>query len=366
MAHSACPAAGLKFKDELIANAKKVASSGKGILASDESPGTCKKRFDEISLECNDENQRRYRELLYTTPGIEEAISGVIMYEATMNQSTGDGKRFVDLLQEKGIVVGIKVDKGLKSLPGSTTGEQWTAGLDDLADRAGKFYQAGARFAKWRNVLKISKDGNPTDASILDCTTTLAKYAVICQEAGLVPIVEPEIMLDGDHDMETARRIHKKVWAMQWDMCTKYGLLLEGSLFKPSMVVPGADFDGGKKAPADEVAAVTIDTLLQTVPAAMPGITFLSGGQSEEEASVHLNAMNKYKPCPWNVSFSYGRALQASVLKTWKGLDENREAAQTMLKAIADVNGLAAAGKYDKSKGHPSTTGDLYVKNYTY
>eukprot|EP00747_Dinoflagellata_sp_TGD_P145371 gnl/TRDRNA2_/TRDRNA2_176582_c0_seq1.p1 gnl/TRDRNA2_/TRDRNA2_176582_c0~~gnl/TRDRNA2_/TRDRNA2_176582_c0_seq1.p1 ORF type:complete len:385 (-),score=97.39 gnl/TRDRNA2_/TRDRNA2_176582_c0_seq1:440-1543(-) len=361
MARSPDPAA--KYKDELIATAKQVAAKGKGILASDESPGTCKKRFDSINLECTDENQRRYRELLYSTPGLEESISGVIMHESTFKQSTSSGQGFVDYLRRKGILVGIKVDTGLKDLPGSTTGEQWTSGLDDLAQRAAKFYEGGARFAKWRNVLKISKDGNPTDAAIIDCTTTLAKYAVICQANGLVPIVEPEVMLDGDHDLGTAQRIHEKVWKMQYDMCSKYGMLLEGSLFKPSMIVPGADLP---KAKAAEVAKVTIETLRRTVPPAMPGITFLSGGQSEAEATDHLNEMNKCGSCPWNVSFSFGRALQASVLKAWQGKDENKKAAQDMLKALSDVNGLAAKGAYNSSKGHPSTSGSLYVKDYVY
>lgn len=352
-----------KFQDELVKNAKAIASRGKGILASDESPGTCKKRFDDIALECNDENQRRYRELLYTTPGLEDHISGVIMYDATFWQKHTDGTPFVELLQKKGIVVGVKVDKGLAELPGTNTGEQWTKGLDDLQARCRKYYENGARFAKWRNVLKISKNGNPSEAAIFDCTMTLAKYATICQSEGLVPIVEPEVMLDGDHDIETAYRVHRRVWQSQYAACQLYGMLLEGSLFKPSMVVPGADI--AKETP-ERVAQFTIDALLQTVPAAMPGITFLSGGQSEEEATIHLNEMNKQKACPWNVSFSFGRALQASVLKTWKGEDENKEAAQQVLKAIAMVNGLACMGQYEKEKGHPSTSGSLYVKGYTY
>jgi len=361
MARTPAPAA--KYRDELIATAKQVATPGKGILASDESPGTCKKRFDSINKECTEETRRQYRELLYSTPGLEESISGVIMHEETFKQSTSSGQSFVEYLRSKGIAVGIKVDTGLKDFPGSTTGEQWTSGLDDLAARAAKFYEAGARFAKWRNVLKISKDGNPTDAAILDCTMTLAKYAVICQANGLVPIVEPEIMLDGDHDLETAQRIHEKVWRRQYDMCATYGMLLEGSLFKPSMIVPGADLP---KAKAAEVAKVTIDTLRKTVPAAMTGITFLSGGQSEQEASEHLNEMNKCGTCPWNVSFSFGRALQASVLKAWQGKEENVKAAQDMLKALSDVNGLAAKGAYNATKGHPSASGSLYVKDYVY
>jgi len=357
------PVPGGRFREELVKNARYIASRGKGILASDESPGTCKKRFDDISLECTDENQRKYRELLYATPGIEDHISGVIMYDATFWQKTSDGTRFVDLLQKKGILVGVKVDKGLVGLPGSQTGEQWTKGLDDLQVRCKTYYENGARFAKWRNVLKISKDGNPSDVAILECTACLAKYASICQSEGLVPIVEPEVMLDGDHSIEVAYRVHQKVWEAQYAACQMYGMLLEGSLFKPSMVVPGADLP--KESP-QKVAQYTIDALLSTVPRAMPGITFLSGGQSEEEATIHLNEMNRYKPTPWNISFSFGRALQATVLKTWGGKDENKVAAQQVLKAISMVNGMAAMGEYDGQKGHPSTSGSLYVKGYTY
>merc|ERR1712151_1265595 len=185
----------------------------------------------------------------------------------------------------------------------------------------------------------------------------------ICQTEGLVPIVEPEVMLDGDHDIGTSQRVHQKVWGAQYAMCQTYGMLLEGSLFKPSMVVPGADLPKEKP---EVVAAATIDTLLRTVQAAMPGITFLSGGQSEEEATIHLNAMNSIRPTPWNVSFSFGRALQASVLKTWKGEDANKAAAQKVLGAIAKANGDASMGKYDPSKGHPSSTGSLYVEGYVY
>lgn len=356
------PTPGAAFKDELIATAQRIATRGKGILASDESPGTCEKRLSAIGLECTDENQRKYRELLYTTEGLGEHISGAIMYEATLYQKTADGKLFVDVLNEQGVIPGIKVDKGLKPLPGSNTDEKWTRGLDDLAERCQKYYEAGARFAKWRNILTIS-ESNPSELAIFDCCQTLAKYAAICQTAGLVPIVEPEIMLDGDHTIEKAQALHEKVWSLQYSLLQQYGVLLEGSLLKPSMIVPGADRP--KEAP-ERVAQVTADTLLRTVPAAVPGIVFLSGGQSEEEATLHIQAMNVYKPVPWSLSFSFGRALQASVLKTWNGKDENIKAGQDMLRAIAQANGQAQLGKYDAARGHPSTTGTLYVANYTY
>jgi len=358
----AVPEPAAKFKDELIATAKAITAPGKGILASDESTGTCGKRLATINVEPTVENQRWYRELLYTTEGLGEHISGAIMFEETLYQKTEDGKQFVDVLKEQGVIPGIKVDKGLKPLPGSLTGEQWTMGLDGLADRCKKYYEQGARFAKWRNVLTIS-DTNPTDAAILDCVNTLAKYAAICQTEGLVPIVEPEIMLDGDHSFETARRVHSKVWEAQYHALAQYGVMLEGSLFKPSMIVPGADI--AKESP-EKVAQVTVDTLLKTVPAMMPGVTFLSGGQSEEEATTHIQAMNTYRSVPWALTFSFGRALQASVLKAWGGKTENKKAAQDMLRALAQVNGMAAMGKYNKEGGHPSTTGTLYVKDYKY
>jgi fructose-bisphosphate aldolase class I len=355
------PAPYAKYKDELIETAKYIAAPGKGILASDESAGTIGKRLAGINVENTPENARKYREILYTTEGLEEHISGCIMFHDMMYLSTADGKKFTDLLNEKGIKIGIKVDKGLKPLPGTTTDEQWTTGLDGLFERCEQYYKDGARFAKWRNVLSIS-DVNPTDAAIHDCVTTLAKYAAICQAAGLVPIVEPEIMLDGNHTLERAREVHEKVWGAQYAMLQKYGVLLEGSLFKPSMVVPGADCP---KETAETVAKATIETLKRTVPVAMPGVTFLSGGQSEEEATEHIMAMNVTPP-PWALTFSFGRALQASVLKAWGGKEENVPAAQDMLRALCQANGRANLGTYDAAKGHPSVTGQLYVKGYTY
>jgi fructose-bisphosphate aldolase class I len=355
------PAPYAKYKDELIETAKYIAAPGKGILASDESSGTCGKRLAGINVENTKENQRKYREILYLTEGLGEHISGAIMFHDMMYESTADGKKFTDLLTGHGIKIGIKVDAGLEAFPGTTTGEQWTKGLDGLFERCEKYYADGARFAKWRNVLSIS-DVNPSDAAIHDCVTTLAKYAAICQAAGLVPIVEPEIMLDGNHTLERARVVHEKVWGAQYAMLQKYGVLLEGSLFKPSMIVPGADI--AKETP-ETVAKVTVETLKRTVPAAMPGVTFLSGGQSEEEATLHIQAMNVMEK-PWALTFSFGRALQASVLKAWGGKDENIKAAQDMLRALAQANGMASMGKYNAASGHPSTTGTLYVKGYTY
>jgi fructose-bisphosphate aldolase class I len=363
---SKAPKPYLKFKDELMKTASAIASPGKGILASDESTGTCMSRLKDIGMEGTVEEQRGYRQMLYSTPGLSEHISGAIMFEKTLYESNDAGVPFVKLLGDQGILAGIKVDKGLKKIDGTNDGETWTAGLDDLKERCAKYYEQGARFAKWRNVLYIT-DSTPTDAAILDCVTTLAQYAATCQSEGLVPIVEPEVSLDGNHDIETTKEVTRKVWKMQYEVLQQYGVLLEGMLFKPAMIVPGAD---APKESAEKVAKYTLDVMKETVPPTMAGITFLSGGQSEEEATQHIQAMAEYMPdAPWNVSFSFARALQSSVLKTWGGKAENKQKAQEMLRAICQVNGLAQMGKYTgevASRGHPSTTGSLYEKGYQY
>jgi len=349
------------FRDELVATAQKLAAPGKGLLASDEPPFTLVKRLAEINVDCTDENTRRYREMMYTTPNLGDHVSGVIMFEKMLFEKTSDGRSFVEVLQKSGVVPGVKVDKGLIPLVGSSGKEQATQGLDGLQERCKEYYAQGARFAKWRQVLCIS--GGPSHAAYSDCVTTLAKYAAICQSEGLVPIVEPEVMLDGDHDLEKCQQVSEKVWTMQYQALRDWGILLEGTLLKPSMIVPGAD---RPKASVDEVAKATVDTLLRTVPESVPGIMFLSGGQSEEEATVHLQAMNAYKKLPWSLTFSFGRALQATPRKIWNGKDENVAQAQEVLHAFTKVNGMAALGQYDATKGHPSTTGSLYVKGYTY
>jgi fructose-bisphosphate aldolase class I len=357
----------LKYKDELIKTAAAIASPGKGILASDESTGTCKTRLADIGMEGTEEQQREYREMLYSTEGLQEHIAGAIMFEKTLYESDSNGVPFVKVLGDKGIIAGIKVDKGLKKIDGAEGGETWTAGLDDLKERCAKYYEQGARFAKWRNVVYINGDKTPSDAAILDCVTTLAKYAATCQSEGLVPIVEPEVSLDGNHDIETCKEVTRRVWKMQYEVLQQYGVLMEGSLFKPAMVVPGAE---AAKEPAEKVAKYTLDVMKETVPPTMAGITFLSGGQSEEEATQHIQAMAEYMPdAPWNVSFSFARALQSSVLKTWGGKPENKPKAQEMLRAICQVNGLAQMGAYKgelAARGHPSTTGSLYEKGYQY
>jgi fructose-bisphosphate aldolase class I len=350
----------LKYKDELIKNARLICTPGKGILAADESTGTIQKRFDSIKVENTEENRRSYRELLFTAPDVEKYLSGVIMYDETFYQKTKDGVLFRDLLTKRGILPGIKVDKGTVPLLGGE--ETSTQGLDDLGKRCAKYYSEGARFSKWRAVIKIGK-GIPTEMAIMENAHGLARYAVICQENGLVPIVEPEVLIDGTHDIETCAKVSERVFAGVVKACQDFGLFFEGSLLKPNMISPGTECKD--KVSSQQIAWMTVRTLSRTIPAAMPGIMFLSGGQSEEEASENLNEMNKLTEIkkPWNLSFSYGRALQHSVLKKWLGKPENVKEAQEVLLKLAHNNSLATLGQFVSSgkKGE-----SLHVKNYTY
>ena len=295
------------FKEELIENARRIVRPGFGILAADESTGTIGQRFSKIEVENNEENRRAYRDLLFTTEGLENYISGVILYEETLGQKSADGTPFPELLKSKGIIPGIKVDKGLVVIPG-TNDENATTGLDGLAERCQKYYAQGARFAKWRAVVKIG-NGRPSQAAVLETAHTLARYAAICQANGLVPIVEPEILTDGDHNIEVCAEVSERVFRQCVQALHEQKLLLEGLLLKPNMVTPGAT--SGEKKSAAEIAWYTVRTLSRTIVPAIPGITFLSGGQSEEEATLNLNEMNKLdaKLRPWSLSFSYGRAL---------------------------------------------------------
>ena len=302
-------------------------------------------------------NRRALRELLFTTPKYENYISGVIMFEETLFQKAADGTPMVELLQKRGVIPGIKVDKGVVVLPG-TDGETETTGLDGLGDRCAKYYQAGARFAKWRAVLKIGAT-EPSELSIHQNAYGLARYAVICQQNGLVPIVEPEILTDGSHSIEVCAAVTEKVLAATYKALADNHVLLEGTLLKPNMVLPGAE---GPKVDPRMAAALTLQALRRTVPAAVPGVMFLSGGQSEEGATAHLNEMNKLEGRPWTLSFSYGRALQASVLKAWGGKPENIEAAQKVFYTRAENNGLATVGKAPQEEAGES----LYVKDYKY
>lgn len=349
------------FKDELIENAKRIVRPGFGILAADESTGTIGQRFQKINVENVEENRRAYRELLFTTEGLENYISGVILFDETLDQKTADGTNFVELLKSKGILPGIKVDKGLVVIPG-TKDENSTTGLDGLGERCKKYYEKGCRFAKWRAVVKIG-DGRPSETSVLETAHTLARYAAICQENGLVPIVEPEILTDGDHSIEVCAEVSERVFRKVMQSLQEHKILLEGMLLKPNMVTMGAT---GEKKSAQEIAWLTVRTLSRSMVPAIPGITFLSGGQSEEEATLNLNEMNKVdsRIRPWALTFSYGRALQSSTLKAWSGKAENVAAAQQALLARAKANSEASLGKYEG--GAAGDTSSQYVANYSY
>ena len=305
------------YKETLRETALKLATPGKGILAVDESTNTCGKRLASIGVENTEENRQAYRGMLFTTEGLGNYISGAILFEETLFQDHADGESMVAKLEKQGIVPGIKVDKGLKPLVGGLEHETYCSGLDGLTERASDYYARGARFAKWRAVLQITADG-PSDLAIRENAWGLARYARAVQEAGLVPIIEPEILMDGDHDILTTSEIQEKIIKEVYFACQQNGVYLEGTLLKPSMTVPGADYEG--KSDPKNVALATVTTLLRSVPAAVPGIVFLSGGLSEEEASLYLNEMNLLAADkPWNLSFSYGRALQHSCLRAWAG-----------------------------------------------
>ena len=316
-----------KYTEELIKNAKILSTPGRGILATDESNKTCGQRFEERGIENTEENRRRYREILYSTSGLCEFISGVIMYDETARQKAGDGRTFPELLQQKknGILPGIKVDLGLTEIAG-TDGETRCNGLDGLGMRTAEYYEMGCRFAKWRCVLKITEDGCPSDIAIKDTAYSLAMYARICQQNGLVPIVEPEILTDGKHDIQKCAAISEKVFSAVVDELFKQDVLFDGMLLKPNMIMEGAQCPSGK-ASAEEVALHTIRTLGKTIPPKVPGVTFLSGGQSEARACANLNAMNQVEDLPWTLSYSFGRALQIEALDIWAGKEENVEAA---------------------------------------
>eukprot|EP00612_Vaucheria_litorea_P000030 CAMPEP_0171452174 /NCGR_PEP_ID=MMETSP0945-20130129/384_1 /TAXON_ID=109269 /ORGANISM="Vaucheria litorea, Strain CCMP2940" /LENGTH=353 /DNA_ID=CAMNT_0011976781 /DNA_START=65 /DNA_END=1123 /DNA_ORIENTATION=+ len=347
-----------KFDAELIETANAIATPGKGILAADESTGTIGKRFDKISVENNRDNRRKYRQLLFETKGLGEFISGCICFEETLYEKREDGTSFIDLLKAENIIPGIKVDKGQAPIKDAAPGETSTQGIDGLAARCAEYYKHGARFAKWRAVIKIdAATGAPTQLAIDEQTRGLARYASICQENGLVPIVEPEVLMDGEHDIQLSAAVTERVWYSQIKALAEHKVLFEGIILKPNMVRSGAD--SKNQASMAEVAAYTLKTLQRTIPPAIPGVTFLSGGMSEEEATNALNELNRAPgKKPWNLSFSYGRALQATVLQEWKGEDSNKEAAQAALLLRAKANGQAQLGKYggEAAGGAAATT----------
>jgi len=325
---------------ESIANA--LVAEGKGILAADESDGTIKKRFDSIGVESTEENRRSYRDLLFTTEGIEDYISGVILFDETLRQSASDGTPFPKLLADRGIIPGIKVDKGAKDLAGAP-GETVTEGLDGLRDRLTEYRELGARFTKWRAVISIG-EGIPSDYCIWANAHALARYAALSQEAGLVPIVEPEVLMDGDHTIDESYRVTDRTLQALYTELFDQRVQREGSLLKTNMVLSG--YDCPDQADDDTVAELTIKCLRNVVPAAVPGVVFLSGGMGDKDATARLNVMNQRGPHPWELSFSYGRALQAPALKAWGGDPSKVEEAQKAFYRRAKFNSAARSGSY--------------------
>jgi fructose-bisphosphate aldolase, class I len=335
----------MTFTEELKATAQAMVVKGKGILATDESFSTANKRFQKLGIPQTVEMRRAYREMLFTAPGIKSFFSGVILFDETIHQSTADGIPFTKVLSEAGIIPGIKLDEGAKPLAGSSPEELITEGLDGLRDRISAYYSLGARFAKWRAVITI---GNtiPSKRCIEANADALARYAALCQEGGLVPIVEPEVLMDGDHTLSQSLAVHQQVLHTVFDRLYLYGIQLDQMILKPSMVIAGVDCP--QQASVEDVARSTVQCLCDLVPASVPGCAFLSGGQSDELATAHLNAMNKlFKgQLPWTLTFSYGRALQQAAMQTWLGQSANVAAAQKALLHRAHLNSAAASGEY--------------------
>merc|ERR1711887_261324 len=355
-----------QLQEELRRIANAIVAPGKGILAADESTGTMGKRLAGIGVENTEENRRKYRQLLFTCDKtLGNSISGVILFHETLYQKADDGTPFADLIKRLGIIPGIKVDKGVVPLMGSE-GESTTQGLDDLSSRCAQYKKDGCDFAKWRCVLKIGKN-TPSYLGMLENANVLARYASICQMNGLVPIVEPEVLMDGSHDLERAQKVTETVLAFTYKALQDHHVYLEGTLLKPNMVLAGQECP--TKYTPEQAAQATVLALSRTVPAAVPGICFLSGGQSEEEATTHLDAVNKCTAGkkPWSLTFSYGRALQASALKAWSGKSEQVKAGQAELMKRASANGAACLGKYVAGSVGGAAGGDgLFVKNHQY
>lgn len=331
--------------EDLALVAKALVAREKGILAADESSGTIKRRFDAIGVESTEENRRDYRELLFRTPDAEKYISGVILYDETIKQKGASGEPLVEVLQNRGIIPGIKVDAGTVPLAGAE-GELVTQGLDGLRERLAEYYQLGARFSKWRAVITIGPE-IPSDYCIRVNAHALARYAALSQEAGIVPIVEPEVLMDGDHSIDRCYEVTKATLLALYQELALQRVDLAGTLLKPNMVISGSS--ASNRAPAEEVARLTVQCFKETVPAAVPGIVFLSGGQSDEEATVNLNAIALEavkQGAPWQLSYSYGRGLQAAPQKAWSGKEENVEAAQSAFRHRALVTSAAREGRY--------------------
>jgi len=333
--------------EQLVEIAQALVAPGKGILAIDESSGTIKKRFDSVNVENIEANRLDYRSMMLTAPGLGEHISGAILFDETIRQSLPDGTPLVKLMEQAGILPGIKVDAGAKPLAGFE-GEKVTEGLDGLRERLAEYAKLGAKFAKWRAVITIGED-IPSRACIDANAHALARYAALCQEAGIVPIVEPEVLMDGDHDLDTSFDVTEATLKALFAQLYDQNVMLEGTVLKASMVISGSE--ASDRAGVEDVAEATVDCLLNAVPAATAGVVFLSGGQGDVEATAHLDAMNKMGDMPWPLSFSYGRALQAGCLKTWAADPKgNREKAQKVLLHRARMNGLAALGEWSEEE----------------
>jgi len=353
------------YSDELKATASKLSRTGFGLLACDESTGTVGARLESIGVENIEENRAEWRELLFTSEGLGKYISGAILFEETLYQTAASGKTMIEILNEQNIVPGIKVDTGLKPLTGAGDTETWCSGLDGLFERCSLAYAQGARFAKWRTAVRIDEEkGFPTDLAVKEAAWGLARYARVCQETGLVPIVEPEVLIDGTHDQQTTAKVQERLISTVYKYLEENNVMLEGTLLKPSMTVSGVDCVN--KPSPEEVAKMTVQTLQRVIPPAMPGVTFLSGGISEEDASIYLNEINKLdRVGPWALTFSFSRAMQSSCIKIWDGKSENKEAAQKQLVARAQANSEASQGKYVPGS-QPSSQESLYVKDYVY
>jgi fructose-bisphosphate aldolase class I len=329
-------------KTLLSKTAAAMVAKGKGLLAADESSATCEKRFKSVGVDCTEENRRAYRGLLFTTPGIEQHVSGVILFDETIRQKTNDGVPFPAYLAKKGIVPGIKVDKGAMDLA-LCPGEKVTEGLDGLRGRLAEYFKLGARFAKWRAVITIGAD-IPTHACLYANAHALARYAALCQEASIVPIIEPEVLLDGDHTVERCEEVTEATLRATYAALAAHNVSVEHTILKASMVVSGKE--NARQAGVDEVAERTLRVLKRTVPSAQPGIVFLSGGQPDIDATAHLSAMAAMPGLPWPLTFSYSRALQNPPLKTWRGQAANVQSAQSAFLHRARMNGLACQGKW--------------------
>ncbi|KMZ58517.1 Fructose-bisphosphate aldolase [Zostera marina] len=343
-----------KYSDQLISTAAYIATPGKGVLAADESTNSIGKRFVSMNIENVETNHRRYRELLFTTPNALNYLSGVILFEDTLYQRSSTGKLFVDVLKDGGVIPGINVDKHKVKVAG-TNGETTTQGLDNLAKRCREYYTVGARFAKWRAVFKIGPT-EPSQLVINQNANGLARYAIICQENGLVPFVEPDILVAGSHDIETCAKVTETVLAAIFKALNDHHVLLEGTILKPNMVTPGSD---SPKVAPEVIAAYTVAAFQRTVPAAVPGIMFLSGGQSEVVATTNLNAINQFVgKKPWTLSFSFGRALQKTTMEAWSGKEENVEAAQAAFLTRVKANSEATLGTFNANFVEDESTGN--------